>query len=489
MRQPAASRERWLALAVLLSGAFMALLDTTIVNVAIPTIRTELHASEATLSWIISGYALAFGLVLIPAGRVGDRYGHKWIFIVGLTIFTIGSLACGLAQDSHQIVVARVVQGLGGGIFYTSINALIQLMFLPRERGKAFALLGAVIGFATALGPLVGGLIIELAGSVHGWRLIFGVNIPIGVVAIVAAFRLLPAGGNADRLAVDPLGLMLVTAALVTLLVPLIMGEDEGWPLWTRLSLAASAVLFVLFGLWELRVSRTGGVPLVPPRLFTFRSFTGGSVLAMVYFAAFTGVFFILSILWQLGLGHSALQSGLLVMPFAVGSIVGASQSNKLANRYGRAALTAGLGLVTAGLSVVFLILTLIDPVNLNRWYFLPPLFVGGIGSGMFIAPNARFVVATVDRADAGAASGVLGTMQRIGSAIGIAIIGSVLFGTLHFEKEPDAVANAFGRSAQQAMAVSAILCLIAFLLAFAVPGSASDLSGLPQAAPAPDAG
>jgi EmrB/QacA subfamily drug resistance transporter len=482
-------RTTWLALAVLLSGAFMALLDTTIVNVAIPTIRTDLDASEATLSWIISGYALAFGLMLIPAGRVGDRFGHKWIFIAGLTIFTASSLACGLAQNSDQIVAARVVQGLGGGIFYTSITALIQLMFLPHLRGKAFALLGAVIGFATALGPLVGGLIIEFAGSDHGWRLIFGVNLPIGIVAIAAAFRLLPVGGNADRLAVDPIGLVLLTAGLVTLLVPLIMGEDKGWPVWTYCSLVVSAVLIVVFGIWELRVSRSGGTPLVPPRLFAYRSFTGGSVLAMVYFAAFTGVFFTLSILWQLGLGESALQSGLLIMPFAVGSIIGASQSDKLANRYGRAALTAGLGLVTGGLFVVFLILASVDPVDLSRWYFLPPLFVGGIGSGMFIAPNARFIVATVAREDAGAASGVLGTMQRIGSAIGIAIIGSVLFGTLHFEEGPNAAANAFGHSARQATAVSAALCLIAFLLAFTVPGAPSDRPAGPAADVVPDAG
>lgn len=231
-----------------------------------------------------------------------------------------------------------------------------------------------------------------------------------------------------------------------------------------------------------------GGAPLVPPRLFAHWSFTGGSLLAMVYFAAFTGIFFTLALLWQAGLGESALQSGLLVMPFAIGSIVGASQSDKLANRYGRASLTAGLGLVTAGLFVVFLILNFIQPVDLNRWYFLPPLFVGGIGSGMFIAPNARFIVATVAREDAGAASGVLGTMQRIGSAIGIAVIGSVLFGTLHFQAGPDAVANAFGHSARNATAVSVVLCFLSFLLAFAVPGS-PERSDAPAADFVPDAG
>lgn len=482
-------RTTWLALAVLLAGSFMALLDTTIVNVAVPTIRTDLNASEATLSWIISGYALAFGLMLIPAGRVGDRYGHKWIFIAGLALFTLSSFACGRAQNSTQIVAARVVQGLGGGIFYTSISALIQLMFLPRQRGRAYGYLAAVIGFATALGPLVGGLIIEYAGSHNGWRLIFDVNIPIGLVAVIAAFRILPSGGNADRLAVDPAGLILLTGGLVTLLVPLIMGQDKGWPVWAFASLVASVVLLVLFAFWELRVARNGGTPLVPPRLFAHWSFTGGSLLAMVYFAAFTGIFFAFALLWQVGLSQSALQSGLLVVPWAIGSIVGASQSDKLANRFGRASLTAGVGIVAASLMVVFLILHFVEPVDLSRWLFALPFFAGGAGSGMFIAPNARFIVATVDREDAGAASGVLGTMQRIGSAIGIAVIGSVLFGTLDVRPGPNALADAFGRSTRYAIGVSVILTVVSFLLAFAVPGAPDDAAERSHPEIAADAG
>ncbi len=172
------TRRAWLALVVLLAGMFMALLDTTIVNVALPTIRTSLDASEATLSWIISGYALAFGLILIPAGRIGDRFGHKWVFFTGLAIFTIASVACGLAQDSTQLIIARVIQGLGGGIFFPPVTAFIQLMFPPRMRGKAFGIMGAVIGISSALGPIVGGLLIQALGEESGWRWIFAVNVP-----------------------------------------------------------------------------------------------------------------------------------------------------------------------------------------------------------------------------------------------------------------------------------------------------------------------
>jgi EmrB/QacA subfamily drug resistance transporter len=465
-----AVRNRWWALAVLLAGAFMALLDTTIVNVALPTIRASLDASNATLSWIVSGYALAFGLALIPAGRVGDRLGHKWVFIAGLALFTVASLACGLAQDDMQLIAARAVQGLAGGIYFTTITALIQLMFDTSERGRAFAILGATIGFSTALGPLAGGLIIQSFGAESGWRLVFGVNIPIGILAVAAAVVLLPGGAENTDTGADWLGLVLLTGGLVALLTPLIEGQQENWPRWTYISMACGVALIAMFGLWERRLEKGNGNPLVPPRLFSHRSFTGGVVLALVYFAAFTSIFFTIALLWQVGLGHSALQSGLVAMPFAIGSIIGASQSDNLAQRYGRNVLIAGLGMVAVGIAAVWAIFALSASTQYNGWQLLGPLLVAGVGSGLFIAPNAAFIVATVERVDAGAASGVIGTMQRIGSAIGIAVIGTVLFGTLHVVPGPGALATAFGHSATLAMGVSATLSVAAFALVFALP-------------------
>jgi EmrB/QacA subfamily drug resistance transporter len=464
-------RQAWLALAVLLAGMFMALLDTTIVNVALPSIRSSLDASEATLSWIISGYALAYGLALIPAGRAGDRFGHKWIFIAGLSLFTVASLACGLAQDSVQLIIARVVQGLAGGMFFPAVTALVQLMFPGRLRGKAFAIMGAVIGFSTALGPLVGGVIIEAFGAESGWRLVFGVNLPIGVLAVVAAFLLLPSGAEGGALRTDWFGLLLVSGGLVAILVPLIQGEDEGWPLWTYLSLAGGILLIGLFALWERRVDRSGRSALVPPHLFSHASFAGGTVLALAFFAAFTSIFFTISILWQVGLGHSALESGFVSIPFAIGNIVGASQSHKLAARLGRTVLVIGVALLSLGLIALWIVLATVPPTELTNWELLGPLLVAGLGSGMFIAPNAQFIVATVDRAEAGAASGVIGTMQRVGAAIGIAVIGSILFGTLDFSAGgPDVVANAFGHSATLAMSASAAISVLAFALVFVLP-------------------
>jgi EmrB/QacA subfamily drug resistance transporter len=465
-----AERSPWLTLAVLLVGAFMALLDTTIVNVAIPAIRSSLAASNATLSWIVSGYALAFGLALIPAGRVGDRVGHKWVFITGLSLFTAASLACGLAADDLQLISARAVQGLAGGMFFTPITALIQLMFCDRMRARAFALMGATIGFSVALGPLVGGLIIAASGTDAGWRLVFDVNVPLGVLAVVAAVMLLPAGAEDTDTTTDWPGLALLSAALVALLTPLIQGQQEGWPLWTYASMTGAIALLAVFGLWERHVEATGGSPLVPPRLFAHAAFTGGLLLALVYFAAFTSIFFTIALLWQAGLGHTALQSGLVLAPFAIGLIMGASRSDALAARYGRSVLVVGLGLVAAGISAVWLLLARTPPTAYGGWQLVAPLLSAGVGSGLFIAPNVDFIVATVDRKDAGAASGVIGTAQRVGSAIGIAIIGTILFGTLRFSPGPDAVALAFGHSAALAMAASAAFSVAAFGLVFVLP-------------------
>src|ERR1700710_696882 len=247
---PVVSKYAWRALIVLLIGMFMALLDTTIVNVALQTIRENVNADghaagEDVLLWIISGYALAFGVALIPAGRLGDRFGHKWIFFAGLALFTAASLACGLAQSDIQLIVFRVVQGLAGGIFVPAVTAYIQILFQGKVRGSAFAIMGAVIGVSSALGPIVGGLIIQGFGTQNGWRLIFGVNLPIGVVALILAALLIPGrkklaeitsqAAAAARSGIDWIGLLLITLALVGILVPLIEGQQKGWPLWTYL--------------------------------------------------------------------------------------------------------------------------------------------------------------------------------------------------------------------------------------------------------------
>ena len=482
-----APRSSWLALAVLLAGFFMALVDATIVNVALPSIRTSLNASESTLSWIISGYALTFGLALIPSGRIGDRIGHKWVYIVGIVLFTAASAYCGIAANDFDIIIGRVLQGLAGGIFVPAVGSFIQLLFNGKERGKAFAIMGSVIGLSSAVGQLAGGLLIQAFGEAEGWRWVFFVNLPIGILTAIFAIRLLPAGdAHADRTnRMDWLGVTLLSASLVAVLIPLIQGQQDGWHAWTWWTMAAGIGGLAIFAGWQVLFTKRGGSALVPPRLFHHASFTFGVILALVYFAAFTSIFFTLSILWQGGLGHTALESGLLTIPFAIGTAVISSQSTKWAAKIGRSVLVIGAAMVALGLGITWYLLANVAVADLNSWMLLPGLLLAGAGNGFFLAPNVQFIVATVDNSEAGAASGVVQTMQRVGTAIGVAIIGSILFAALTPEKMvPGLIGQAFKDGASAAMLTSALMALAAFFLVFTLP-KRIQLHGAPGAVPA----
>jgi MFS family permease len=287
----------------------MALLDTTIVTVALPAIRSGLHASPATLEWVVSAYALAYGLTLVPAGRAGDRFGHKPLFLIGLIVFTLASLACGLSQNQGEIIAARAVQGIGAGIFYPAIAATIQLTFTGAQRSKAFGALGATIGASIALGPVLGDLIIAGASTDDGWRWVFLVNLLIGAAAVPVAAWLLPSGQSRLPRQFDPAGVGLLSAALLLLLIPLVEGQQENWPAWCYACFGGCAVAFALLAWWEIRAERAGRDPLFKPSLLAQSSFSAGAVFAVVYFAGFTSVFFTISILWQSGLARSALMT------------------------------------------------------------------------------------------------------------------------------------------------------------------------------------
>jgi len=490
MNAPVASRRAWFTLAVLLTGMFISLLDATIVNVALPSIRVSLNASESSLSWIISGYALGLGLALIPAGRIGDRIGHKWVYITGLALFTATSMACGLAMDDTQIVIWRVLQGVAGGIYLPAVGSFIQLLFHGRERGKAFGILGAVIGLSSAFGLIIGGLIIEAFGSADGWRWVFFVNLPVGIFAVIASIIILPTKEKhlEAKAGLDLFGALILAAGLIAILVPLIQGQQEDWPLWTWLSLVGGVVLVALFGLWEAGVAKRGHSPLVPMTLFHHASFTMGTILALVYFAGFTSIFFTMSILWQAGLGHSALESGFFTLPFALGTLFGSIASQRLVTKLGRNVLSLGAAMVTLGLGAFWLILLVIPASDLNDWIFILPLLIAGLGNGFFLAPNIQFIVSTVANTEAGAASGVINTMQRLGTAIGVAVIGSILFGSLVITGRPPTqndIAVAFSHSAMLAMGMSAILAFVAFLLIFALPKNVAQ--GGPRVVTIPD--
>ncbi|MGH9068743.1 MAG: MFS transporter, partial [Acidimicrobiales bacterium] len=421
--------QKWWVLGVVVLGTFMILLDTTIVNVAIPSIQTGLHASYGAIEWVVSGYALAFGLVLIPAGRIGDRFGHRRLFLLSLGGFTLTSLLCGTSTSPAELVVWRVVQGGMAGILNPQILAAIQVAFAPRERGKAFAFYGATAGVATALGPLLGGILVT--ANLHGlhWRPIFLLNVPIGVFALVAAYRLLPSSkGQGGSL--DPGGIALVAVTLMLVLYPLVEGRTAGWPIWALAALGATVPSLAGFVYWQRRRIRSDRPPLVDIRMFRYRAFAAGTGLALTYFAGFTSVFFSLSLWLQLGLGRTALAAGLTILPFAVGSLVGASSSDLAARRLGPAVLQLGTAMVALGLGGTLATIHVVGP-GVAGVLLLPSLAFAGVGSGLTIAPNTNTVLARVPVASAGAAGGVLSTAQRVGTALGIAVVGVLLFGSL----------------------------------------------------------
>lgn len=421
---------RWRALVVCLVGGFMTLLDISIVNVALPSIRSSLGASPSQLQWVLAGYALAFGLVLVPAGRLGDVRGRRVVFVVALGVFTGASALCGLAPSARWLTLARVLQGVGGGLLVPQQAGLIQELFRGAERGRAFGMFGATIGLSTAVGPLAGGALIALGGAEHGWRWVFFVNVPIGLVAIPLAWRLLPVGEPARRReSLDPVGVLLLGVAVLLLMLPLV--EQRSWQgsakwLLVPLGLAVLAA----FVLWERAYARRGRQPMVALELFAFRSYALGSSLALVYFAGFTAIFFVTTLFLQGGRHYSAFEAGLAITPFALGSGVAAAVGGRLVSRAGRRLVVLGLAMVGVGLAATAALVATVDG-GVIGWVIAVPLLVAGTGSGFVITPNVTLTLAEVPVARAGSAAGVLQTGQRLGSAVGIAAVGSLFFSRL----------------------------------------------------------
>jgi EmrB/QacA subfamily drug resistance transporter len=422
---------RWRALAVVLVAGFMVLLDVSIVNVALPSIAQGIGAGDSTLQWVVSGYALAFGLVLVAGGRIGDARGRRPTLVLGLTIFTLASAACGAAQSPLMLVVARLVQGLGGGMVTPQNSGLIQGLFRGEERGRAFGLFGGVVGISTAIGPLVGGLLIHLGGPANGWRWIFLVNVPIGILAIVLAFRTVPhtRRPKGERTDYDPVGAVLLGVATVLVLLPFV--ESRTWSgglKWTLL--VPAALLGYAFVRWEAAYRRRGREPMVDLALFAHRSYTFGTVLGLAYFAGFTAVFFIFSQFLQSGEGYSALTAGLASTPWAIGGALSAVIAGQVVFRYGRALVATGLVLVILGLLGAWLTIGLVSGSAIG-WAVAAPFFLAGIGNGIVISPNQSLTLSEVPPRQGGAAGGVLQTGQRIGSAAGIAAVGSLFYSQL----------------------------------------------------------
>jgi EmrB/QacA subfamily drug resistance transporter len=427
---------RWLALGVVLIAVFMQLMDISIVNVAIPSIQRDLDASYSQVQWVLAGYQLAFAVALITGGRLGDIYGRKRLFLIGVSGFTIASALCGFAQNPAMLVGSRFLQGAMGALMFPQALSVTQVEFPQRERGAAFGITGAVIGLATISGPLLGGLLI--AGNVLGldWRPIFLVNLPLGVLAVAAAVVLLRESRAEGALRLDPGGVAIVSAALLLLIYPLVEGRDLDWPAWTFLLMAASVPVFALFALYERRKTRKDNSPLVVLGLFRERAFVSGLLLNAVFFSGVAAFFLTFSLFLQIGLGFTALHSGLTTIPFSVGTAIGSAVSVRLAPRLGRAILSLGCLLLVAGMLAVIATVSRYGE-GIHSWQLLPALVICGLGLGCTIPPLLNVILAGISGRNAGSASGVLSTTQQVGGALGVAIIGVIFFGLLSSQARP----------------------------------------------------
>jgi EmrB/QacA subfamily drug resistance transporter len=447
---------------VSLVGAFMVLLDVSIVNVALPSIEREFGVSAGTAQWVVSGYALTFGLALVPAGRLGDTVGRRRMFLIALSAFVLTSALTGAAQTTGWLLAARLLQGVAGGMLIPQNVGLIQDLFRGAERARAFGVLGSVVGLSTATGPVVGGLILALAGSPEGWRWVFYVNVPIGLVALVLAARLVPARSTAGArdTHLDLMGSLLLGAGVLGLLLPVVSTESGGasWLWWL---FVPAALLLTAFARWEVRTARRGRAPLLDPQLARTAGFPTGSAIALVYFTGFTGIWVVLALYFQDGLGYSPLRSGLAVTPFALGSAVSAVFAGRAVPRFGRSLIVAGLLAAAIGILATALVLATVGG-DAAAWAAAGPLLVAGIGGGMVVSPNTTLTLESVPPQVAGTAGGALQTAQRIGAALGTALLATVYYHAL------TGGGHDFGAAVSAALLCAAGLMLLALLMAVA---------------------
>ena len=422
-----ANTRRWLVLGVVLMGTFMAILDAAIVNVAIPSIRADLHASFGEIEFVVSAYIVTYACLLVTGGRLGDNYGRKLLFIVGLIVFAAASAACGLAPTSFLLIVSRALQGIGAALMYPQVLAIIQVTFTGDDRAKALGIFGSVIGVAAVAGQIIGGTLIELNLWNLEWRPIFLVNVPLALGTVVAALFVLPKEEHTDTVGLDWGGVALITTALLLLIVPLLEGRELGWPPWTLACLAAVVAVFALFIRYERRFAAKGGRPLVRLGLFECRGFAFGVPIAALLMASYAGYLFTLALYLQVGLGFSPLHSGLTHAPTAVGFFIASLAAPRLIPLLGRQVLTAGFVIAAFGFAATATTIYAAG-ARLHGFELAPTLFIAGVGNGFGFSPLVGTVISGLEPKEAGAGAGIVTTTLQVGMALGVAIIGLLYF-------------------------------------------------------------
>ncbi|UGQ13621.1 MFS transporter [Yinghuangia sp. ASG 101] len=436
-------RPSWGPLVVLLAGVFITTLDFFIVNVAIPATQSDLGASAAAIQWVVAGYGLALAALLITAGRLGDILGRRRMYMVGMALFTVSSAACGLAGNPEALIAARVVQGASAALLMPQVLGIVNIVYTGATRARAFVAYSLTIGLAGVFGQLIGGGLIEIDLFGMDWRSIYWINVPVGVAALLLTRRLVPESRGSGGTRLDVGGVVLVTAAMVAVVLPLVQGREQGWPLWTWLSLAAGPVLLGGFVAHQHRLRRRSGAPLVDLAMFRERSFSAGLGVVLAYQLTTASFFLVLALYLQMGHGMSALDSGLLFVTLGAGYFAGATQATRITARLGRQTIALGALLTAVGYGILAATVAATG-VTGSVGLLVPGLVVSGLGMGVALAPMSAVVLAGVTARYAAAASGVLNTAQQVGNALGVALIGIVFYGALDSGASPNDYAHAF---------------------------------------------
>ena len=418
---------RWKSLPVVLSATFMSLFDVFVVNVAAPSIQHDLHASSSTLELVVAGYSFSYAAGLVTGARLGDLFGRRRLFMIGLAIFSAASLLSGVAPTSALLMVGRLAQGFGAAAMVPQVLSMLNVNFRPEERSRVFSLFGVTVGLGTVAGQILGGVLLNVNLFGWGWRPIFLINVPIGIAAIFLSRRLLPESKPdvADRL--DPLGVVLLTTGVGAITAPLVLGQSEHWPLWTWLSFVAGAALVVSFLRWESRLGRRGGHPLLPLSLFEHRAFNVGLLVNLGFFSFFGSVLLTLTIFLQEGLKYSPMRAGLTFAPLGVAFALSSLRGRSLHARYGTVIISVGAAAALLGVAGLALVIA-VSGLSATALELSPVLALIGIGNGLVIPLIVSGVLQSVPASSTGAASGVLTTTQQFSMTLGIAAVGTLFF-------------------------------------------------------------
>ncbi|MFF3484006.1 MFS transporter [Streptomyces sp. NPDC002701] len=487
--RPEADRRRWYALAIVMTAAFMDLVDVTIVNIAIPSIQREAGASFSQIQWITAGYALAFAAGLITGGRLGDIHGRKRLFLIGIGGFTLASALCGFAVNPDMLVASRILQGAMAALMVPQVLSIVHATFPAHERGKVFGLFGAIVGLGAVSGPLFGALLTEWNLFGLEWRPIFLINLPVGIAGLLLGRKFITESKAPRALKLDLVGVALVTLGLLMLLYPLIRGRELDWPTWGFVSMGGSLVVFAALVAYEKRKAARDGSPLVELSLFKVKSFAAGIAVQTV-FGIGLGIFFLVWTLYmQTGLGWSPLRAGLTGVPFSIAVSVAAGLSvQKLVPRFGRAVLQTGALTMAAGV-LLYIWESERYGLSIASWQMALPLVVMGVGMGLIVAPLTDAILSGVPREHSGSASGLINTVQQMGNALGLGLVSVVFFGAMSDRLAPPEVGPAFVDAFQQALLWVAVVMTVIFLLMFALPKRpAQHVEGADAADATPDA-